>query len=166
MNSCILMAEIVQEPTLRSTPETQTPMTDMMVEFPGLRPDDPASRLRIVGWGNLAQEMQERYQKGDRVVIEGRLSMTTVENPEGYKEKRAELIAQRIHRLEAGSLWESSPATGAAVIGAENQFATPKRTEAAPATRSTATPSVKAPATKFPAKVDSLPEANLDDIPF
>ncbi|MGI0486814.1 single-stranded DNA-binding protein [Pantanalinema rosaneae CENA516] len=164
MNSCILMAEIVQEPTLRSTPDTQTPMTDMVVEFPGLRPDDPASRLRIVGWGNLAQDMQERYQKGDRVVIEGRLSMTTVENPEGYKEKRAELIAQRIHRLEANALWERNP-TGVAAIGTE-QFSAAKRTET-PAPRSTAAaPNVKSPTAKFPAKVDPLPETNLDDIPF
>ena len=161
------MAEIVQEPAIRSTPETQTPMTDMIVEFPGLRPDDPASRLRIVGWGNLAQEMQERYRKGDRVVIEGRLSMTTVENPEGYKEKRAELIAQRIHRLEANALWESTATTGTAAIGAENQFAAPQRTEAPTAARSTSkAPTTKSPATKFPAKVEPMPETNLDDIPF
>lgn len=165
MNSCILMAEIVQEPALRSTPETQTPMTDMVVEFPGLRPDDPASRLRIVGWGNLAQEMQERYHKGDRVVIEGRLSMTTVEL-EGYKEKRAELIAQRIHRLEANALWESTP-TGATAMGSENQFTAPQRTEAPTTARSAAKPaSPKSPATKFPAKVEPMSEPNLDDIPF
>lgn len=110
MNSCILMAEIVQAPELRYTSETQTPIAEMFVEFPGLRAEDPPSRLKVVGWGNLAQEIQERFHQGDRVVIEGRLSMNTVDRPEGFKEKRAELTAQRIHILGGDTTLETSTA--------------------------------------------------------
>jgi len=35
MNSCILMAEIVQEPQLRYTPD-QTGLAEMLVQFSGL----------------------------------------------------------------------------------------------------------------------------------
>jgi single-stranded DNA-binding protein len=101
MNSCILMAEIVQEPQLRYTPD-QTALAEMLVQFPGLRAEDPPATLKVVGWGNLAQEIQQQYHQGDRIIIEGRLSMNTVERPEGFKEKRAELTVQRIHPLGDG----------------------------------------------------------------
>lgn len=99
MNSCILMAEIVQEPELRYTPDNQTAIAQMLVQFPGLRAEDPPATLKVVGWGNLAQEIQQNYHQGDRVIIEGRLSMNTFERSEGFKEKRAELTVQRIHAL-------------------------------------------------------------------
>ena len=50
----------------------------------------------MIGWGNFAQEIHEKYHEGDRVIIEGRLSMNTIER-DGIKEKRAELTAQRIY---------------------------------------------------------------------
>lgn len=97
MNSCILMVQIVQEPQLRYTTE-QMALTEMLVEFPGLRAEDPPATLKVVGWGNLAQEIQQHYHQGDRVIIEGRLGMNTIQL-EGFKEKRAELTVQRIHPL-------------------------------------------------------------------
>lgn len=110
MNNCILMAEIVQEPQLRYTPE-QSALAEMLVQFPGLRAEDPPATLKVVGWGNLAQQIQQNYHQGDRVVIEGRLSMNTIER-DGFKEKRAELTAQRIHSLGDGvSIGSSSNAS-------------------------------------------------------
>ncbi|HLO50328.1 MAG TPA: single-stranded DNA-binding protein [Kamptonema sp.] len=100
MNSCILMAEIVQAPQLRYTSDNQSQIAEMLVQFPGSRPEDPPSTLKVVGWGNLAQEIHENYHQGDRVIIEGRLSMITFERkPEGFKEKRAELTAQKVYGL-------------------------------------------------------------------
>ncbi|HEY9838694.1 MAG TPA: single-stranded DNA-binding protein, partial [Vampirovibrionales bacterium] len=96
MNNCILMAQIIQEPQLRYTSDNLA-IAEMLVEFPSYRENDPPSNLKVIGWGNFAQELHSRYRVGDRVVIEGRLSMNTVERPEGFKEKRAELVAQRIH---------------------------------------------------------------------
>ena len=101
MNSCILMAEIVQEPQLRYTPD-QTALAEMLVQFPGLRAQDQPATLKVVGWGTLAQEIQQNYHQGDRVIVDGRLSMNTIENKEGFKEKRAELTVQKIHPLGDG----------------------------------------------------------------
>jgi len=47
MNSCILMAEIVQEPQLRYTPD-QTGLAEMLVQFWTVA-EDPT--LKVVGWG-------------------------------------------------------------------------------------------------------------------
>ena len=40
MNSCILMAEIIQQPQLRYTPDNQLQIAEMLVQFPG-KPEDP-----------------------------------------------------------------------------------------------------------------------------
>ncbi|MCV3217057.1 single-stranded DNA-binding protein [Plectonema radiosum NIES-515] len=108
MNSCILMAEIVENPQLRYTSDNLE-ISEMLVRFPGMRPDDPPATLKVVGWGNMAKEIQQNYHEGDRILIEGRLGMHTIERREGFKEKRAELTVQRIHALGAGFNTSSSP---------------------------------------------------------
>ncbi|MBE9226629.1 single-stranded DNA-binding protein [Phormidium sp. LEGE 05292] len=101
MNSCILMAEVVQDPQLRYTPDNLA-VAEMLVQFPGIKPDDPPANLKVIGWGNLATEIHERCHRGLHIVIEGRLGMNTFERkPEGFKEKRAELTAQKVHYLGA-----------------------------------------------------------------
>src|SRR5579883_199515 len=107
MNSCILMAEIIQEPQLRHTPDGME-LTEMMVQFPGPRPDDPPAVLRVIGWGNLAKEVYQNNHQGDHVLLEGRSNMNTIERPEGFKEKRAELTLQRIHSLGTSTTSSSS----------------------------------------------------------
>ncbi|MEG4803596.1 single-stranded DNA-binding protein [Microcoleus sp. ARI1-B5] len=103
MNSCILMAEIIQQPQLRYTSENQVPIAEMLVQFPGPKPEDPPEHLKVIGWGNLAQEIHDKYREGDRVIIEGRLGMNTIDR-DGIKEKRAELTAQRIYTLGADAM--------------------------------------------------------------
>jgi len=98
MNSCILMVEIYDNPQLRHTPDGLE-VTEMMVHIPGPRPDDPPYPLKVVGWGNMAKEIHQSYHQGDRVIVEGRLGMNTIERPEGFKEKKAELTVQKIHNL-------------------------------------------------------------------
>ena len=100
MNSCILMAQIVQEPQLRFTSD-QMAICEMLVEFAERGAQETPAQLKVVGWGNLAQEIQKSYHQGDRVIIEGRLTMNSVQ-VEGYKEKRAELTVQKIYPLGAG----------------------------------------------------------------
>lgn len=103
MNSCVLMVRVIQDPELRYTQENQTPVARMLVEFDSVRDEDPPYTLRVVGWGNLATEIEQKYTTGDRLIIEGRLSMNVFERPEGFKEKRAELVVSRIHPLEGST---------------------------------------------------------------
>lgn len=158
------MAEIIQNPELRYTSDTQTPIAEMMVQFPGLRPEEPPATLKVVGWGNLAQEIQEQFRQGDRVVIEGRLTMNTLDRPEGFKEKRAELTAQRVYRLGADTpiVAPAITSTQAPQISAPPPVTPPPR-----AVSSAPAPAAAKPAAK-PAVVAAPPvaEPDFDDIPF
>jgi len=93
------MVQIIQDPELRYTSDNQTPIAQMLVQFDSLRAEEPPATLKVVGWGNFANEIKENYSVGDQIVIEGSLRMNVIERPEGFKEKRAELRASRIHKL-------------------------------------------------------------------
>ncbi|MBE7381724.1 MAG: single-stranded DNA-binding protein [Leptolyngbya sp. SIO1E4] len=153
MNHCMLMAEIIVAPQLRYTQDNQTAIAELTVSFPGLRAEDAPQQMKVIGWGNLAQEIQERYQVGDRVLIEGRLSMNTVDRPEGFKEKQAELTAQKLHRLSDLSSLSIPQPTAAA--------GSPSTTAPAP---SAPAPSTPQPAATAPTTAE--PEVDYDDIPF
>ena len=150
MNHCVLEVDVLQAPTLRYTQDNQTPIAEMEVGFDALRPDDPRGQLKVVGWGNLAQDLQNRVQVGQRLLIEGRLRMYTVPRQDGTKEKRAEFTLARLH-----------PVTGGAVSGAQAQPAAAvpgKRTETAAA---------PAPAKEPAAQWNTAPLVpDTDDIPF
>jgi single-stranded DNA-binding protein len=159
------MAEIIQAPELRYTSENQTPITEMLVQFPGSRPEDPLATLKVVGWGNLAQEIQEKYRLGDRVVIEGRLGMNTIDRPEGFKEKRAELTAQRIHIVGADTPLEASPMATAS-NSASQPSSPPASQPASPRSNPPSAPTAKSTAAKFQTQPEPVAEPDFDDIPF
>lgn len=153
MNSCILMAKIIRSPELRYTQDNQTPIAQMLVEFEGTKPDDPPATLKVVGWGNMASEIQEQYQEGDRVVIAGRLLMNTVDRPEGFKEKRAELTVSQIYAVDSngGTVSRTNSATDDDLE-----------------VESSAKPKTTKPKTAVASETQTAeaPEQNLDDIPF
>ena len=179
MNSCILMAEVVQDPQLRYTQDNQMAIAEMTVQFPALREEEAPVTLKVVGWGNLAQEVQETYRVGDRVIIEGRLNMNRVDRPEGFKETRPELNIQRIHRIGADATLSTNSAVQTSTLGAAAASAAagtavsapPAARPAAPASRPAATPAAqpaKTPAySAAPSPAKSTPEpVDYDEIPF
>jgi single-strand DNA-binding protein len=153
MNSCILMAEIVQAPELRSTSDNQMEIAEMFVQFANGKPENPPALIKVVGWNNLAREIKEKYRQGDRVIIEGRLEMTVTEKPEGYKEKRAQLVASRIHAFTGSE--DVGMFAGAAMSPAATPISSPSA--AAAATKATKVP---------PAKPMESFEVSDDEIPF
>jgi single-stranded DNA-binding protein len=160
MNSCILLAEIIQDPQIRYTSDNQTPIAEMQVQVSGLRPEDPPATLKAIGWGNMAQEIQGNYHTGDRVIIEGRLGMNTVERPEGFKEKRAELTISKIYTLDGATI---GTVTGGSVAGgmASNVAAPLSAPPSPPPAVAAAKPRTAKPAVPVPAD-----QPELDDIPF
>jgi single-stranded DNA-binding protein len=176
MNTCILMAEIIQEPQLRHTPEGME-LAEMMVQFPGTRPDDPPSVLRVVGWGNLAKEIHQNHHQGDHVLLEGRLNMNTIDRPEGFKEKRAELTVQRVHSLGVVTTTTNAPSPSIPVASSqkppfsyEQPFpaATPAKTPVSATHEeepiSSTPPSRNYERSTYPAPKNDQPD--VDDIPF
>lgn len=174
VNHCLLEVAVLEAPQLRYTQDNQTPVAEMTVQLDGLRPEDPPGQLKVVGWGNLAQDLQNRVQPGQRLVIEGRLRMVTLSRADGVKEKRAELTLSRLHPL-AGAAGAVPPPRAA------GQPAAPRRAgdrSAAPAsTQGPPSPPVTAAASSAPSPpgeplptwntaplVPDLPED--DEIPF
>ncbi|CAK23043.1 single-stranded DNA-binding protein [Synechococcus sp. CS-197] len=154
MNHCVLEVDVLQAPTLRYTQDNQTPIAEMDVGFDALRPDDPRGQLKVVGWGNLAQDLQNRVQVGQRLVIEGRLRMNTVPRQDGTKEKRAEFTLSRLH------------AVGATPAGMQAAPATP-RAQPAPQAATPRPAASHAPAPEPAAQWNSAPLVpDTDDIPF
>jgi single-strand DNA-binding protein len=149
------MAEIIKNPELRYTADNQMAVADMFVQFApplGNRPDERHPTIEVVGWGNLATEMKENYKQGDRIAIEGRLEMNTIER-DGYKEKRARLVASRLYHVMA---------TDATAPTVPMSTATPS------------TPPVTTPPASSPATTASTPRSeppnfegeDIDKIPF
>jgi len=99
MNHCLIQAVINSAPQMRYTKENQTPIAEMIVNFKGLRSEDPVRELKVLGWGNIAQEMIDELKEGQNIVIEGRLRMNSVTRKDGTKEKQAELTASKIHQM-------------------------------------------------------------------
>ena len=161
---------MLEAPQVRYTQDNQTPVAEMAVQIDGLRPDDPPGQLKVVGWGNLAQELQNRVQVGQRLMLEGRLRMNTVTRQDGVKEKRAEFTLARLHPLGGGpsGMAAGTPAATSAPAAAS---APPVRRAAGsgPAAASSAAAGAPQPAAQPPTwntspLVPDLPDD--DDIPF
>jgi single-strand DNA-binding protein len=161
VNHCLLEVDVLEAPQVRYTQDNQTPVAEMLVRIEGLRPDDPPGQLKVVGWGNLAQDLQNRVQPGQRLVLEGRLRMSTVSRQDGVKEKRAEFTLARLHPLGAALSPVAAPPAAAAPSGAA-----PVRRAAAPAPQPVpqAAAAPPQPAWNTSPLVPDLPDD--DDIPF
>lgn len=148
MNSCILQATVVEAPQLRYTQDNQTPVAEMVVQFPGLSSKDAPARLKVVGWGSVAQELQDRCRINDEVVLEGRLRISSLLKPDGNREKQTELTVTRVHHLNLDS------ATG--ILAQEEPELSYGRSLAAPA-----------PVPASPVVTNAAaPDMDYDDIPF
>ena len=160
---------MLEAPQLRYTQDNQTPVAEMAVQLDGLRPEDPPGQIRVVGWGNLAQDLQNRVQVGQRLVIEGRLRMNTVTRQDGVKEKRAELTLARLHPLGAstGAAPTAMPVAASAERAPAARSAAPRPVSraAAPTATAAAAATPEPPAWNASPLVPDLPDGD-DDIPF
>jgi single-stranded DNA-binding protein len=167
MNQCVLEVEVIDAPTVRYTQDNQTPIAEMSVRFDALRDGDPPSELKVVGWGNLAQELQNRVQVGQRLLIEGRLRMNTVPRGDGMKEKRAEFTLARLHPIGASttsSSTASSSTANSAPQGSQPPSGSARPERPTPIAAPAATPK---PSEPEPASWNSAPLVpDTDDIPF
>lgn len=158
VNHCLLEVEVLEAPQVRYTQDNQTPVAEMAVQFDGLRPDDPAGQLKVVGWGSLAQDLQNRVQVGQRLMVEGRLRMNTVSRQDGVKEKRAEFTLSRLHPLGGGAARPASPAPASSAPA-------PVRAAAPAPVADAAAAQQQPPTWNASPLVPDLPEGE-DEIPF
>jgi single-strand DNA-binding protein len=148
VNQAILLAEVLQPPQTRYTPD-QTAIAETLAQYPGLRPEDPAGTLKIVAFGNMAQALQEQCQPGQSFIFEGRLRMNTIERPEGFKEKQVELSVSHFYPM--GN--PPAPATAPASAPAMPPVVASRKADPAPAMAGAK-------------QAYAAPEPDYDDIPF
>ncbi len=116
MNNIVLMGEIVTRPELRETQDGLA-RTNFLVNFSPSRTDEADYQVAVVVFGNSASEVSEQFVPGDQVVVEGRLQMNTVSKQDGSREKRAEIVARRLHpvggKADSGFTVPAAPAAAA-----------------------------------------------------
>ena len=159
VNHCLLEVEVLEAPKIRYTQDNQTPIAEMNVRLEGLRPEDPAGELKVVGFGSLAQDLQNRGQVGQRLVVEGRLRMNTVARQDGIKEKKVEFTLARLHPL--GSAGAPSPAPAPVPLPSRPAAAAP-----VPAPAAAPSPAAAAAQTAPSWNTGPLVDLPEDEIPF
>jgi single-stranded DNA-binding protein len=164
LNHCLLEVEVLEAPQLRYTQDNQTPVAEMAVRIDGLRAEDPPGELKVVGWGNLAQDLQNRVQVGQRLVVEGRLRMNTVTRQDGLKEKRAEFTLSRLHPLQgSAAAAQAAPSVAAPARAPAPQPA--RQPPPVPRPTPAASQAAEPPTWNTSPLVPDLPDGE-DDIPF
>lgn len=101
MNNCTLAITVIGVPEYRYTP-TGSPVAQCVAAFysPYRKPEETTpSTIKIVAWGESLATQVNRLEDGQECIVAGRLNMNTIERSEGFKEKKAELIVERIYLL-------------------------------------------------------------------
>ena len=70
--------------------------------------DNEETLVRVIAKGNLASTVEETVQKGDRVVVEGRLQNNTVKNEDGSEKRIVEIDAYAMEKLAGSSVGGSA----------------------------------------------------------
>jgi single-strand DNA-binding protein len=162
INHIALMGTIIRGPEFRMTPNgVPTANFSLAVTRPP-RQDGGAEvtdYVRIVVWRNLAEKVNESVQKGDLVVVEGRLTTRSYETSDGQRRKTIEVEASAVDAVKvptgrsaasAAEPWEEHGDVDDVEVSAPQAQSAPAPRRAAPA------PAKSAP-----------PPADLDDeIPF
>lgn len=73
--------------------------------------DNEETLVRVIAKGNLAATVEETVQKGDRVVVEGRLQNNTVKNEDGSEKRIVEIDAYALEKLAGSSASSAAPAS-------------------------------------------------------
>jgi single-strand DNA-binding protein len=100
----ILSGEVVQEPEKRFTPNDHVVCSfNMMVPDPGSlsgKQNEPFL-VKVTCWRNLAEAASEQLNKGDAILVEGKLIINSFQTPEGVQKKLFEIDAANLEKLSA-----------------------------------------------------------------
>ena len=86
------IAKAVISGTVYRTPEKRFTGNNIPVTSLALNIDDKEpSLIRVVARGNNAELLEQSVSKGDKIVVEGRLQISTVQTEEGTEKKITEI---------------------------------------------------------------------------
>jgi single-strand DNA-binding protein len=125
LNRVCLLGRLTRNPDVRHSPDG-TPVAALglavnhrIKRSDGSWQDDPCF-VDVVVFGNQAEACAEYLNKGDPVLLEGRLQYRTWEDQQGNKRSKHEVIAFRVQFLpKPGPRSEADDSLSGASIGAE-----------------------------------------------
>ena len=99
MNSIVLMGRLVKEPEIKVTPSEKTVCTfTLAVERPFAKKE--TDFINIVAWGKTAEVVGNYVQKGQRLLVEGRLQIRNYVAKDGNKRYVTEVVANSVEFIE------------------------------------------------------------------
>jgi single-strand DNA-binding protein len=158
----VVSGEVVGEPEKRFTPNNHPVATfNLKVENAavGSRPPEPFF-VRVTCWRNLADAVANQIQKGQFVLVEGRLMLNSYQAQDGTQKKSFEIEAASLDKL-AGPSETLVPVSASA--GANTA---PKATNQAPASSSSYASVPVASSVGASSHFSSEDLLSEDDIPF
>ena len=94
------LAKAVISGTVYRAPEKRFTSNNVPISAFAMNISDTEETLvRVIAKGNLAATVEETVQKGDRVVVEGRLQNNTVKNEDGSEKRIVEIDAYAMEKL-------------------------------------------------------------------
>ena len=99
------LAKAVISGTVYRAPEKRFTSNNVPISAFALNISETEETLvRVIAKGNLAQTVEESINKGDRVVVEGRLQNNTVKGEDGSEKRIVEIDAFAMEKLGGGSV--------------------------------------------------------------
>jgi len=105
LNKAILLGTLPRDPVFRFTPRGAPLCTfDLtLAEIPGMKPGErrpSACTIRVVVWGKQAEACWQSLTVGSAVLVEGHLRLDVRTDREGQKQRRLEVVAERVRFLD------------------------------------------------------------------
>ena len=99
LNQVVLVGRLVKTPELRVTNNgKKTAMVTLAVPRNYKNPDGEYETdfLDCVLWTNVAENTTEYCQTGDMVGVKGRIQTRVIQNEDGSKKKKTEIVAEKV----------------------------------------------------------------------
>ncbi len=103
LNQLVLVGRLVKEPELKET-ENGKKVTKITIAVPRNFKNDKgeydADFIDCTLWSSVAENTAEYCNKGDMLGVKGRVQTRIIENDNGSKMKKMEIVAERVTFLE------------------------------------------------------------------
>ena len=99
LNQVVLVGRIVKTPELRVTEsgkKTATVTLAVPRNYKNMNGEYETDFLDCTLWTNVAENTTEYCQTGDMVGVKGRLQTRTIQNDDGSKKKKTEIVAEKV----------------------------------------------------------------------
>ena len=110
LNKSILMGRLTKDPELRYTTTNNTAVASFTLAV-NRRKKDEVDFINIVAWDKTAEFVSKYFQKGQQVVVVGRLQVRAWDDNDGNKRYATEIVAEETFFADSKREKESVPAS-------------------------------------------------------